>query len=161
MDLSKKNELETVKSRLKKAYSMTNEEQKKWAKKIKELELLSVKLEQTCGIRFVDDKAFKLLIEANKELSKELSEQRWGKGIEKYFEDNPKVSELLDKACSDVDEAFKIKSMTVLKLKIEKYKEAYKFAEKTYAETKTLGCRELTPDEEMKVNRDLEQIGWL
>lgn len=161
MVLDKKNELEIVKRRLQKAYSMTNEDKKKWSKKIRELEVLSGKLEQAIGIRFTENKAVKLLIAANKELSMELAEDRWGEEIKKYFDDNPKVSELLDKACNDIDEAFKIKSMTVLKLKIEKYKEAFKFIEKTYAETKALGCRELTQDEEMKVNKDLEQIGWL
>ncbi|APM39891.1 hypothetical protein [Clostridium kluyveri] len=158
--MKEKNELEIIKKRLQKAYSMTIREQKKWSKKIKELEVLSVKLEKSTGKHFLDEEGVKLLISANKEISRELSEERWGDGIGKYFEENPEVNELLE-ACSDIDYAFRIRSFTVLKLKIEKYKEAFKFVEKTYGDTKTLGIRELTPDESKKVDKDLEQIGWL
>jgi len=161
LNLDKKSELEIIKNRLQKAYSMTIKEQKKWSKKIKELEVLSVKLEAGIGKHFLDEEGVKFLISANKEISRELSEQRWGDGIGKYFEENPEVNELLDRACCDIDYAFRIRSFTVLKLKLEKYKEAFKFVEKTYGDTKTLGIRELTPDESKKVDKDLEQIGWL
>ncbi|WP_333861603.1 hypothetical protein [Clostridium sp.] len=105
--MKEKNELEIIKSRLQKAYSMTIKEQKKWSKKIKELEVLSVKLEKSTGKHFLDEEGVKLLISANKEISRELSEERWGDGIGKYFEENPEVNELLDKACSDIDYAFR------------------------------------------------------
>ena len=161
MNLDKKKELEIIKNRLEKAYSMTIEDQKKWYRKINELETEAVKLEADLDFDFSDDDGINLLIAANKELSKELSEQRWGAGIEKYFTENPKVRELLDKACDDVDKAFRTKSLTVLILKIDKYKEAYKFVDKTYADSMIYGFRELTADESKKVNEDLEQIGWV
>ena len=159
--MGKKNELEIIKNRLQKAYSMTIEDQKKWSRKINELEIEAARLEADLGIDFSDDDGVKLLIIANKELSKELSEQRWGAGIEKYLAENSKVRELLDKSCNDVDQAFTTKSLTVLILKIDKYKEAYKFVEKTYADSMTYGFRELTADESKKVDKDLEQIGWV
>ena len=161
MNLDKKEELELVKSRLLKAYSMTIKEQKKWSKKIDELEILASKLEESIGEPFSDEEGVKLLVAANRKLSMELSKQRWGGNIEKYFKDNPKINELLDKTCRDVDQGFRVKSITVLKLKIEKYKEVFKFVEKTYADTKTLGLRELTPDESKRAHNDLQQISWI
>lgn len=160
MILDAKKELEIIKNRLEKAYSMTIEEQKKWLKQIQELEILAAKLEEDIGGGFNVEDGVKLLIAANKELSNELSSQRWGAGIEKYFDENREVTGLLDKACDDVDQAFRIKSSTVLKLRIEKYKDAFKFVEKTYADTKTSGLREMTPDEVKKIDKDLEQLGW-
>lgn len=159
--LDKEKELGIIKNRLQKAYSMTIEDQKKWYRKINELESDAARLEGELDVDFSDDDGVKLLIAANKELSKELSEQRWGAGIEKFFAENPKARELLDKACDDVDLAFRTKSLTVLILKLDKYKEAYKFVEKTYADSMTYGFRELTADESKKVNKDLEQIGWV
>lgn len=161
MNLDKKKELETIKNRLSKAYSMTIEDQKKWTKKIRELEITAAKLEDCIGEHFIDEEGIKILISANKELSEKLSEQRWGEGIKKYFDENPKVNELLNKACKDVDEAFRTKSYTVLKLRLEKYKEIFKFVEKTYGDTKTFGARELTQDESKKVEKDLKQVGWV
>lgn len=160
MSSDKKKELETIKNRLQKAYSMTIQEQKKWEKEINQLEALAAKLEGEIDQRFNDEYGIKLLIEANKELSNTLCEQRWGVGIAKYFDDNPKVYEIIDKACDDVDHAFRIKSSTVLKLRLEKYKAAYKFVEKTYADIKTLGYRKLTEDENKQIDKDFEQIGW-
>lgn len=161
MNLDKKRELETIKNRLSKAYSMTIQDQKKWTKKIRELEITAANLEASIGEHFKDQEGIKLLISANKELSEKLSEERWGDGIKKYFDENPKVNEFLNKACKDVDDAFMIRSYTVLKLRLEKYKEAFKFVEKTYADTKTTGARELTQDESKKVDKDLKQIGWV
>lgn len=157
----KEKELEIIKNRLLKAYSMTIEDQKKWSKKIKELEAIAAKLEDSIGQHFIDEEGIKFLISANKELSEKLSEQRWGDGIKKYFDQNPDVNELLNKVCMDVDDAFRIRSYTVLKLRLEKYKEAFKFVEKTYGDTKTFGARELTSDESKKIDKDLKQIGWV
>lgn len=161
MILNNKNELEIIKNRLSKAYSMTMAEQKKWSKKIKELEITAANLEEGIGEHFKDEEGIKLLISVNKALSEKLSEERWGDGIKKYFDENPKVNELLNKTCKDVDDAFRIRSYTVLKLKLEKYKEVFKFVEKTYGDTKALGARELTPDESKKIDKDLKQIGWV
>lgn len=157
----KKKELELIKNRLTNAYSMTIEEQKKWIRKIKELEVNAAMLEKAIGEAFSDKEGINLLITANHELSRELSEHRWGKGMSEYLDENPKVNELLNKACEDVDKAFNIKSMIVLKIKIENYKKVFKFVEKTYADIKIKGFRELTPDENKKADKDLEQIGWL
>ena len=160
MILDKKNELEIIKIRLQKAYSMTIEEQKKWRKKIHELETATAKLEESIGEHFSDEEGIELLINANKELSIELSEKRWKADINKILEQNPKVNEMLNTACDEVDRAFGIKSIEVFKLKIDNYKKAFFFIEKSYADSFSLGVRELTPDEGKEINKDLDQIGW-
>lgn len=160
MVLDKKNELELIKNRLQKAYSMTIEEQKKWFKKIQELEEQTARLERELGYTFSEEEGIKLLINANKELSIELSKQRWKADIDNYLEKNTKVKELLDLACEEVDRGFKTKSITVLSLKVLEYKKALKFVEKTYEDNFTLGIRELTSDENKVINERLEQIGW-
>lgn len=161
VNLNKKSEFEIIKSRLQKAYSMTLDEQKKWSKKIKELESQAATIESELGMSFNDDDGIKLLIKANKELSIKLTEYRWGADISKFLEENPKVKEVLDTACDEVDRAFGIKSMEVLKLKIDDYKKAFIFVEKSFAATCTLGLRELTLDESQAANRELNQIGWM
>lgn len=140
---------------------MTIGDQKRWSKKIKELESKAAELEMQAGDQFSYDECFNLLINANKELSLELSEKKWGKGIDEFLKDNSKVNEVLNRACDDLDRAFDIKSITVIKLRIKKYKEAYKFVEMAYSEARTSGFRELTADEINEEDKNLEQIGWI
>lgn len=161
MILDDKKGLETIKNRLQKAYSMTTKEQKRWTKQIKELEAQAARLDEEAGDPFSDDKGLDLLIKANKELSKELLEEAWGDGINEFLKDNQSVNDILNKACDYMNKAFDIKSMTVIRLRIEKYKDAFRFIEKTYSASKTLGFRELTTDEEKEEEKNIEQIGWL
>lgn len=146
-------QLEQIKQRLKKAYSLPKEEQAKWQKQIRELEQQAAKLQSLLGV-FDEDKALELLIKINKEIAIATAERRYGHNddFKKFLKDNPQLDEKWETAMDSVNKAYKLKDWSYYETCIAKYRETFLEIDKLYAQTMTTGFRELTEEEAKQLN---------
>ena len=143
--MTKQQQIEHIKARLKKAYSLPLSEQIKWKKQIQELEQQLARLQ---GSIFDENKAIELLNQANKDILKACAEKRYGGDFYQFLNDNPEVANFIDTALLEIDRAFKLKDMDAFKQAIEQYKEAFIKVEELYQQSQETGFRELLPSEE-------------
>lgn len=144
--MTRKQQIEHIKARLKKAYSLPLSEQIKWKKEIQKLEAELARLQG--NIAFDENKAFELLNQANKEILRICAEKRYGGDFYQFMRDNPAVTQYLDEALNAIDNTFKQKDMEGFKRAIEQYKAAFIKIEELYQQSRTMGFRELLPSEE-------------
>ncbi len=144
--MTREQQIEHIKARLKKAYSLPLSEQIKWQKQIRELEQQLARLQSS--ISFDENKAIELLNQANKEILRACAEKRYGGDFYQFLNDNPEVANYIDTALLEIDRAYKLKDMDAFKQAIEQYKAAFVKVEELYQQAKTTGFRELLPSEE-------------
>jgi hypothetical protein len=146
-------QLEHIKERLQKAYSLPRSEQIKWQKQIQELERQAAKLQSMLGV-FDEDKALKLLVRTNKEIAIVTAERRYGytDDFKKFLRDNPHLDEKWEDAMQSVDKAYKLKDWNYYEKCIAKYKDTFLEIDKLYAQAMTTGFRELTHEEAQQLN---------
>lgn len=143
--MTREQQIEHIKARLRKAYSLPVEEQKKWQKQIRELEEELARLQ---GNIFDENKAIELLNQANKDILKTCAERRYGGDFYQFLKDNPTVWEHIDQALLEIDRAYKLKDMAAFKEAIVHYITAFTKVEELYQQSKTMGFRELLPSED-------------
>lgn len=127
-----KKQLELLKSRLKKAYSLPFEVQEKWKDEIEKLEQKANILRTKLGITFDEDKASEMLINTNKEIIK-LLKGNYGNGEFNKFLDNNKEAEKLWNETDEINVAFKLKDRDYFKECLKKYKENILKVDEMYA----------------------------
>lgn len=111
-------QLEHLKSRLKKAYSLPKSEQQKWKKEIEKIENEIAKLENELGI-FTPEKAEKLLLNTVKQIAEKLA---WPEiDLDKFFEKHPTLRDREKEAEKKVDNAFKHGGLTALQTALSEY----------------------------------------
>jgi len=143
--MTKQQQIEHIKARLRKAYSLPVEEQKKWQKQIRELEEELARLQ---GNIFDENKAIELLNQANKDILKTCAERRYGGDFYQFLNENPAVWEHIDQALFEIDRAFKLKDMEAYKKAIVNYIAAFTKVEELYQQSRETGFRELLSSEE-------------
>ena len=117
-----KKQLELLKSRLKKAYSLPFEVQEKWKDEIEKLEQKANILRTKLGITFDEDKASEMLINTNKEIIKLLKGNYGNKEAEKLWNET-----------DEINVAFKLKDRDYFKECLKKYKENILKVDEMYA----------------------------
>ncbi|MEW8997916.1 MAG: hypothetical protein AB2462_08945 [Thermoanaerobacter sp.] len=143
-------QLEYLKSRLKKAYSLPLSEQQKWKKQIEELENEISQIENELGI-YTQDKALKLLMQAIQKLSASLAWE--GINFNEFFTKYPELGKKQKEAETKVEKVFKTGGLTVFEKALKDYIDVYieinsVFNSKKEAETyEQLGFHLLTPDD--------------
>lgn len=111
-------QLEHLKSRLKKAYSLPKSEQQKWKKEIEKIENEIAKLENELGI-FTPEKAEKLLLNTVKEIAEKLC---WKDlNLQEVYKKHPFLKEKEEEAEKRVDNAFKQGCLTALQNALNEY----------------------------------------
>jgi len=111
-------QLEHLKSRLKKAYSLPKSEQQKWKKEIEKIENQIAKLESELGI-FTPEKAEKLLLNTVKQIAEKLC---WKDlNLQEVYKKHPFLKEKEEEAEKRVDNAFKQGCLTALQNALNEY----------------------------------------
>lgn len=148
-------QLEQIKQRLKKAYSLPKSEQIKWQKQIRDLENQAAKLQSMLGI-FDEEKAMEILLKTSREIVITTTERRYGNAndFKNFLGDNPQLDEKWQAAMSNVIRAFRIKDWSYYETCIAKYKETSLEIDKLYAQAMTTGFRELTEEEYRQLSID-------
>jgi hypothetical protein len=145
-------QLEQIKQRLKKAYSLPKSEQIKWQKQIRELEQQAAKLQSILGI-FDEDKAVDLLVQTNREIVAQVTgKYGYDDNFKKFLQDNPQLEEKLSVAEDNVSKAYKLKDWSYYETCIAKYRETFLEIDKLYTQAMTTGFRELTEEESKQLN---------
>lgn len=147
--MTKQQQIEHIKARLKKAYSLPLSEQIKWKKQIQQLEQELARLQGS--ISFDENKAIELLNQANKDILKTCAERRYGGDFYQFLKDNPTVWAHIDQALLEIDRAFKLKDMQAFKKAIVQYIAAFTKVEELYRQSRETGFRELLPSEEKEL----------
>lgn len=145
--MTREQQIEHIKARLKKAYSLPLSEQIKWKKQIRELEQQLARLQGSTS-SFDEQQAIELLNQANKDILKTCAERRYGGDFYQFLKDNPTVWEHIDQALLEIDRAFKLKDMQAFKKAIVQYIAAFTKVEELYRQSRETGFRELLPSEE-------------
>jgi len=147
-------QLEQIKQRLKKAYSLPKSEQIKWQKQIRELEQQAAKLQSILGI-FDEDKAVDLLVQTNREIAAQVTgKYGYDDNFQKFLQDNPQLEEKLSVAEDNVSKAYKLKDWEYFQECITKYKETILEIDRLYTQEMTTGFRELVEEEVQQLNID-------
>ena len=147
-------QLEQIKQRLKKAYSLPKSEQIKWQKQIRELEQQAAKLQSILGI-FDEDKAVDLLVQTNREIAAQVTgKYGYDDSFKKFLKDNPQLDEKWETAEDNVSKAYKLRDWAYFQECITKYKETILGIDRLYTQEMTTGFRELTKEEVQQLNID-------
>lgn len=147
-------QLEQIKQRLQKAYSLPKSEQIKWQKQIRELEQQAAKLQSILGI-FDEDKAVDLLVQTNREIVAQVTgKYGYDDNFKKFLQDNPQLEEKLSVAEDNVSKAYKLKDWEYFQECITKYKETILEIDRLYTQEMTTGFRELVEEEVQQLNID-------
>lgn len=145
-------QLEQIKQRLKKAYSLPKSEQIKWQKQIRELEQQAAKLQSILGI-FDEDKAVDLLVQTNREIAAQVTgKYGYDDNFKKFLQDNPQLEEKLSVAEDNVSKAYKLRDWAYFQECITKYKETMLEIDRLYTQEMTTGFRELVEEEVQQLN---------
>lgn len=146
-------QLEQIKQRLKKAYSLPKSEQIKWQKQIQELEAQAAKLQKALGI-FDEEKALELLLKTDREIAIATVERRYGytDDFRNFLKDNPSIAEKWDKSMKDVSKAYKLRDWGFFEECVKRYKTVSLEVDKLYTQAMTTGFRELTEEESKQLN---------
>lgn len=147
-------QLEQIKQRLKKAYSLPKSEQIKWQKQIRELEQQAAKLQSILGI-FDEDKAVDLLVQTNREIAAQVTgKYGYDDNFQKFLQDNPQLEEKLSVAEDNVSKAYKLRDWAYFQECVAKYKETILEIDRLYTQEMTTGFRELVEEEVQQLNID-------
>lgn len=115
-------QLEYLKSRLKKAYSLPLSEQQKWKKQIEELENEISQIENELGI-YTQEKAEKLLLQAIEKLATSLI---WPDvDFDEFFAKYPELGKRQKEAEQKVNTTFKTGGLTVFEKALKDYIDIY------------------------------------
>ena len=146
-------QLEQIKQRLKKAYSLPKSEQIKWQAQIRELENQAAKLQSKLGI-FDEEKALELLVKTDKEIAMATAERRYGytDSFQKFLRDNPQLDKKWEDAMEAINRAYKLKDWHCYTKSVVKYKETFLEIDKLYTQAMLTGFRELTEEENKQLN---------
>ncbi len=145
-------QLEQIKQRLKKAYSLPKSEQIKWQKQIQELEAQAAKLQKALGI-FDEEKAVDLLVQTNREIAAQVTgKYGYDDNFKKFLQDNPQLEEKLSVAEDNVSKAYKLRDWAYFQECVAKYKETFLEIDKLYTQAMLTGFRELTEEENKQLN---------
>lgn len=147
-------QLEQIKQRLKKAYSLPKSEQIKWQKQIRELEQQAAKLQSILGI-FDEDKAVDLLVQTNREIAAQITgKYGYDDNFKKFLQDNPQLEEKLSVAEDNISKAYKLRDWAYFQECVAKYKETILKIDRLYTQKMTTGFRELVEEEVQQLNID-------
>jgi len=147
-------QLEQIKQRLKKAYSLPKSEQIKWQKQVRELEQQVAKLQSILGI-FDEDKAVVLLVQTNREIAAQVTAKYgYDDNFKKFLQDNPQLEEKLSVAEDNVSKAYKLRDWGYFHECVAKYKETMLEIDRLYTQEMTTGFRELVEEEVQQLNID-------
>jgi len=147
-------QLEQIKQRLKKAYSLPKSEQIKWQKQVRELEQQVAKLQSILGI-FDEDKAVVLLVQTNREIAAQVTAKYgYDDNFKKFLQDNPQLEEKLSVAEDNVSKAYKLRDWGYFQECVAKYKETMLEIDRLYTQEMTTGFRELVEEEVQQLNID-------
>lgn len=139
------NDLYKVRQRLSKAYSLPEEEQKKFQWKILELEQQARTLSG-----FDDREAVRKLIRVNRELAMILAEKRYNNKFSKFLNENKEVSKKFDNSMLDLDKFYGLGDWNKFSDSISNYKETVIEIMKLFSQVSEIGFRELVDSEEVE-----------
>ena len=129
--LEVKKQLELLKKRLKKAYSLPLSVQEKWQEEIEKLENQANILRTKLGIGFDEDKAVEMLIDTNRKIAMTIIGDYGSGNFNKFLNSNSEANKLWNETL-EIDIAYKLKDIEYFNKCLEKYKNDILAIDKMY-----------------------------
>lgn len=126
-----KKQLELLKKRLKKAYSLPLSVQEKWQEEIEKLENQANILRTKLGIGFDEDKAVEMLIDTNRKIAMTIIGDYGSGNFNKFLNSNSEANKLWNETL-EIDIAYKLKDIEYFNKCLEKYKNDILAIDKMY-----------------------------